>query len=484
MGEKILIGLDLGTQGVRAAAVDTRGRLIAESSRRYSRINTAEEPLKEQRAEDWRQTAMSVLSETARALRTAKPGFSAVLAVDGTSGTILPTDRQGRPLSAAVMYNDSRASSVISELREKIKGLEEKTGYRMSASFSLPKIYWIKKNRPEIYEKTAAFVHHADYLTGCLTGNFHVTDYSNALKSGYDLIDEKWEDGIFSSLGIDRALLPDVVMPGQPVGRITAAAAAETGLPEDTEIAAGATDGYSSCVASGVVRPGQYNTTIGTTIVLKGVTESFIKDPLGRVYCHKHPQGYWYPGGAGTIGGICLNQWFGEENFARLNGGVARVTPTGNLIYPLTMKGERFPFVNPDAEAFFQMENESEEARYAGTMEGVGYVERLCYDTMERLGCPPADTVSIAGGAVKAPVWSRIRADILGRKLVQPAIVEASYGTAIIAGTVSLGKTLCEAAETMVKYTRVFEPDAKKHAVYNDYYERFCEICRQKKYID
>lgn len=484
MGEKILIGLDLGTQGVRAAAADARGQLIAEASRRYSHINVAEEPYKEQRAEEWRQASMEVLAETARALRAAKPGFSAVLAVDGTSGTILPLDSEGRPLSAALMYNDSRASSVMDELHENVKGLEEKLGYRMSASFSLPKILWIQKNWPWIYEKAASFVHQADYLTGCLTGNFRVTDYSNALKSGYDLIDEKWEGGIFCSLGIDRKLLPDVVMPGWPVGRITAAAAAETGLPADTEIVAGTTDGYSSCVASGVVRPGQYNTTIGTTIVLKGVTEQFIKDPKGRVYCHKHPQGYWYPGGAGNVGGICLNQWFGEENFAVLNSRVPAMTPTGNVIYPLTMKGERFPFVNPEAEAFFRLRNEGEEARYAGTMEGVGYVERLCYDTLEGLGCPPGDTVTIAGGAVKAPVWSQIRADILGKRLVQPAMVEASYGTAVIAGTVSLGRNLCEAAELMVKHTRVFEPDVRRHAAYNGLYEEFCDICRKRNYID
>ena len=86
-------------------------------------------------------------------------------------------------------------------------------------------------------------------------------------------------------------------------------------------------------------------------------------------------------------------------------------------------------------------------------------MERLCYDTLEGLGCPPGDTVTIAGGAVKAPVWSQIRADILGKRLVQPAMVEASYGTAVIAGTVSLGRNLCEAAELMVKHTRVFEPD-------------------------
>jgi sugar (pentulose or hexulose) kinase len=479
----ILIGLDLGTQGVRAIAASEKGGVLAEASRRYETINTAKDPWKEQDAAGWRRAAFAVLAELSAALRAKGLAGRTVLSLDGTSGTVVPLDRSGAPLRSAILYNDSRAGSVLARVHEKTAALEEKLGYRMGASFGLPKIVWLRENEPAVFEKTAVFAHQADYLAGCLTGDFRVTDYSNALKTGYDLLAERWPEDELRALGLDPALLPRVVHPGEAIGRLTPEAARETGLPPDTLVAAGVTDGYASCVSSGVVRPGQYNSTIGTTLVLKGVTKNFIRDPGGRVYCHKHPEGFWYPGGAGNVGGLCLNKWFGPERFEELNRQVPRLCPTGSLVYPLTAKGERFPFVAPEAEAFFLYEDESEAGRYAAAMEGVGYVERLCFQTLAGLGCELGDEITITGGAVKAPVWSQVRADILGRRLVQPETAEAAFGAAILAGTKALGRTLTQSAEAMVRFSRAFEPDAARHERYDELYARFCAACAERGYI-
>lgn len=484
MYDAVLIGLDLGTQGVRAIAATPDGAVLEIAHEKYDVINIAQDPLKEQDALHWRKAAFTVLSQIASRLKHLPAAIPVILAVDGTSGTILPIDSENRPLRTALMYNDNRAKSVVGLVHEKAAALEEKMGYRMSASFGLSKICWIQQNQPEIYEKTAAFVHQSDYVVGCLTGNYQITDYSNALKTGYDLLDDCWPETLLHQLGISPSLLPEVLAPGQPIGPLTQAALQETGLPPQTSVVAGCTDGYASCVAAGVVEPGQYNTTIGTTLVLKGVTRNFIKDSHGRVYCHKHPGGYWYPGGAGNVGGLCLTQWFGPERFAELNKSVPQAVPTGNLIYPLTTQGERFPFVCPEANGFSILQNDSEIARYAGTMEGVGYVERLCYDTLESLGCDIGKRISIAGGAVKSPEWSQIRANILGKKLVQPKIVEAAFGSAMLAGTTALKRTLIESARQMVTYIREFEPDMQLHDRYNELYERFLTACRERNYID
>lgn len=480
----ILIGLDLGTQGVRAIAADASGTVLATAAAHYDQINTAPEPYKEQDAAHWRAAALSVLSRLSAALGPVDAGEPVLLAVDGTSGTILPLDRQGNPLCHALMYNDGRAAAVLDTVRRHARPLEETLGYSVGASFALPKLYWLQQHRPDIYGKTWRFVHQADYLVGVLTGEFGVTDYSNALKTCYDLVHDCWPSALLDALSIDASLLPSVVAPGTPIGPITAAAAAETGLPRQTIVTAGATDGYASCVASGVVRPGQYNTTIGTTLVLKGVTEHLIRDPQGRVYCHKHPEGYWYPGGAGNVGGICLNQWFGADAFDRLNAQVPDAVPTGNLIYPLTTTGERFPFVCPTAQGFSILRRDDEVGRYAGTMEGVAYVERLCYDTLTDLGCAVGGEITIAGGAVKSPQWSQIRADVLGRCLVEPETVEAAFGMAMIAGTTALHRTLTEAAGAMVRTVRRFEPRESVHAVYNESYEAFLAACRERGYFD
>lgn len=484
MDNLILIGLDMGTQGVRAMAVTQGGEVIASASKRYEVINAAVDPLKEQDANDWRAAAFSVLGEVASTLKGRGSTGRTLLSIDGTSGTILPIDAGGMPLRNAIMYNDSRSTSVVAEVHAVTAAVEERLGYRMSASYALPKICWVRDNQPDIFARTSMFIHQADYLAGCLTGTYGVTDYSNALKTGYDLLDECWPVAALDALGIDSSMLPLVVRPGEPIGTISAAAAEETGLPAGTLVVAGATDGIASCIASGVVRPGQFNSTIGTTLVMKGVTTRFIKDPAGRIYCHKHPEGYWYPGGAGNVGGLCLNTWFGEDRFDELNAMVPTCAPTGNLIYPLTTTGERFPFVRPDAEGFSILVADDEASRYAGTMEGVGYVERLCFDTLESLGCEVGDEVTIAGGAAKAPVWSQVRSNILGKRILEPTIVEAAFGSAVIAGTVALGRTLTESAQDMVKYAREFEPDDRAHETYDELYGRFLAECEKRKYID
>ncbi len=484
MQDVLLIGLDLGTQGVRAMLADTEGRVLASSSCRYARINAAEGEGKEQAAYDWKQAAWQVLADLTRQAQEQLRHAQVFLAVDGTSGTILPLDKDFQPLRTALMYNDSRAGEVVPMVHEAAKELETRLGYRMGSSFALPKILWIRENQPELFEKTRAFVHQTDYIVGTLCGRYQVTDYANALKTGYDLLEERWDENVWQALSLEKALFPEVVSPGEAIGNILPEAAAATGLPLTTRIVAGATDGYAACIASGVVKPGQFNSTLGTTLVLKGVTKAFIRDPEGRVYCHKHPDGYWYPGGAGNVGGLCLNTWFEETQFDAYNAQVPDAVPTGNVIYPLLTKGERFPFVRPEAEGFRKIVREDLISRYAGTMEGVAYTERLCYDTLVSLGCEIGAELTITGGAVKAPVWSQIRADVLGRKLVEPVVAETAFGGILLAGSRALGRSVSEAAEDMVRIARVFEPDETRHARYNEYYEEFCALCRDRGYIE
>ena len=499
-GSITLIGLDLGTQGVRAIATTPAGKVLASASERYQRINAAEDPLKEQVPADWRAAAYNVLADVSAQLRAADALGDVILGIDGTSGTVVPLDAEGTPLTNALMYNDARSKPQVAEVHAVCAALEDKLGYLMGSSFALPKICWIRDEQPDVFARTATFAHQTDYLVGCLTGNFRVTDYSNALKTGYDLIDERWPIYEFAKLGLDASLFAEVVRPGAEIGTITSAAAEATGLPAGTRVVAGATDGYSSCVATGAVEAGQFNSTIGTTLILKGVTSNFIKDPEGRIYCHKHPEGLWYPGGAGNVGGLCLNEWFGEGRFEMLNKTVPELTPTGALVYPLTTTGERFPFVRPDAEGFAlapsiamvpQYPDRAEAykagsmpVRYAATMEGVAYVERLCFDTLAQLGCEVGDEITIAGGAAKAPVWSQVRANVLGKRLVEPANVEAAFGTAVMAGTVLLERTLTESAREMVQISRSFEPEGDMHDEYDGLYEEFCGECRSRGWID
>ena len=203
-------------------------------------------------------------------------------------------------------------------------------------------------------DKTAEikqWIHAADYITGKLSGVFGTTDYTNALKTGFDLSSLCWPEYITDELGIKKEWLQQVVPSGTVIGKISKAAAVETGLPEHVLVTAGITDGCASQVASGAMQPGQWNTTIGTTLVIKGVTKEPIDDPVGRIYNHRHPEGYWMPGGAGNIGADWVAKEFSDQ-LSNLNEAAEHLIPTGEIAYPLMQQGERFPFKAPQAWVF------------------------------------------------------------------------------------------------------------------------------------
>ena len=154
---------------------------------------------------------------------------------------------------------------------------------------------------------------------GRLRGFWGLSDYSNALKTGYDLIDECWPSWMNQldehGVGLVTLTLPHVVQaPGTRTGLLKKAAAAETGLPEGLQVIAGATDGTAAFLASGARQPGDYNTTLGTTLVFKGISTRICRHPQGLIYCHKLPGGLWLPGAASNTG----TEWIAQRHPAAI----------------------------------------------------------------------------------------------------------------------------------------------------------------------
>jgi sugar (pentulose or hexulose) kinase len=482
-----VLGLDIGTQGVRGIIAHKSGEVVVSLNTPFVSMNIATvEGHKEQDALVWWQAALHTIQTIVRDFRNIghRVDEIAALAVDGTSGTIVPLDDQNIPLCRALLYNDARSTKETMLVREKGKELEDKLGYRFNSSYALPKMLWIKRNMPEIWRKTRIIAHQSDYIVGRLTGIYNVSDYSNALKSGYDLIDKKWPRFIEEDLEIPVDLLPRIVAPGTLIGNISPEGSEQTGLSVKTAVVAGATDGYASAIASGAIEPGDFNTTIGTTMVIKGVTPNLITDPKGRVYCHLYPDGYWMPGGASNVGGRCLNHRFHPSVFDRYNKDVPVWTPTGVIVYPLVGTGERFPFIKEDAKGFILGEYRDDRQLYAALMEGVAYTERLAYDTLEELGCKIGERIYVTGGAVKSREWSQLRANILNKTLLKPQVVEAAMGSAIIAASTTLYGNITDAARSMVKITEEIYPRPEKVDQYQSFYERFKKECRERGYIE
>jgi xylulokinase len=418
------------------------------------------------------------------------------LAVTSTSGTILPIDAKGKPLRPAMMYNDSRAQAEAEAVQAAGSKLAAALGYRFNASFALAKILWLRHHEAKLFAATHRFIHAADFIVGRLTGEYGVTNFSDALKTGYDVQRECWPDFIETKLDIPMERLPVVVRPGAVIAYVSPACAEATGLPPGIPVLAGMTDGCTSQISTGAVAPGDWNSTLGTTLVVKGVTEQILLDPQGRIYSHRHPAGYWLPGGASNTGGEAIALRFPQEKWAEFNAQALDIAPTDTVIYPLTRLGERFPFARPAAEGFvLDLANSTISpyppqpdhllaSDYTAHLEGVAYVERLAYEVLAGLGAEIGDILYSAGGATRSRAWSQLRSDILGRTLVRPDVTGGAMGAAIIAAAGTWYDGLIPAARVMVRPVERIEPRPFLAEAYEIRYQQFKEACAARGYLE
>jgi len=477
---ELFLGLDVGTQGARAVACDAAGRVVGEASFPFAHAPAEQEPgWHEQRPEDWWQAAVRCLRAVADQARSAGCPREALgrIAVTSTSGTVLLVDAAGKPLLRAIMYSDGRAAEEAELCNEAGRLLTEKLGARFSASFALPKILWLERHRPSRLAAAARICHAADFLVGRLTGRYDVSDTSNALKTGYDVVEGRWP-AFFADLGLPVAKLPGVLRPGEAIGHVTTEAADRTGLSRTALVVAGATDGTAGFLASGACQAGQWCSTLGTTLVLRGVSRTLVRDPLGRVYSHAHPEGHWLPGAASNVGGECLEARFKGRDLAALDAQVGGHVPNKLILYPLARRGERFPFVDPKAKGFIRGKALGRAELYAACLEAVAFVERWGFEIMAGLGASIADPVFASGGAVASSVWLQLRASVLGRPLRVAANAHSAKGAAILAAASAVG-SLGEAIQRMVRFERTIEPHVRLRAYFDDKYARFRRACAE-----
>ncbi|MEW9551421.1 FGGY-family carbohydrate kinase [Nonomuraea sp. NPDC050783] len=420
----VWIGIDLGTQSVRALAVGEDGEVAGAAARPLT--SHRDGPRHEQDPEQWWR---ELAAATREALRDVAPDRVRGVSVAATSGTVLLTDRGGRPLTPALMYDDRRASA--DRANEAGAAVWERLGYRrMQPTWALPKLLWLFRDAPA----GARAAHQSDFVNRRLVGHEVATDLGNALKTGVDLVAERWPEEVLELL--PPGALPGVVRPGARLGTVCPEAAGQTGIPAGTPVLAGTTDGCAAQLGAGATRAGSWNSVLGTTLVLKGVTEELIHDPLGVVYSHRAPDGSWLPGGASGTGAGALSRDLPGADLDLL-AAEARARYTSHppaVTYPLVSRGERFPFAAPDAEGFTLGEPADDVERYAAILLGAAFVERLCFDYLDLLGAPVDGEIILTGGATRSAYWTRLRADVLGRPVTLRENAEPALGMAVLAG--------------------------------------------------
>jgi sugar (pentulose or hexulose) kinase len=470
----VWIGLDLGTQSVRALAVTADGTVTGSGSRPLQ--GRRDGPRHEQDPDGWWH---SVASASRDALREVDPAAVRGVAVDATSGTVLLVDRDGTPLTPGLMYDDTRAAAYVDRVNEVGAAVWRELGYqRMQPAWALPKLLWLLHEHGSGGVRLA---HQSDVVTGRLVGGPVATDLSNALKTGAHLVDEAWPAAVFDGLGVPEHVLPPLVRPGTQLGTVCAAAVEESGLPAGTPVVAGATDGCAAQLGAGVLGPGSWNSVLGTTLVLKGVARELVRDPSGAVYSHKAPSGDWLPGGASSTGAGAVSRDFPGADLDDLNARAAAYEPSTALTYPLVSTGERFPFVAPQAQGFTLGTPADDGDRFAAVLQGVAFVERLCFDHLDLLGAPLAGDLVLTGGATRSTYWNQLRADVLGRPVTLVENAEPALGMAVLAA--APGRDAAEVAAGMVRVREVVEPRPDATARFTEPYVRFVDELERRGWL-
>ena len=473
-GAPVTIGIDLGTQSVRVVLVEGSGAETGSGSAPLT-SERSDEVRHEQDPEAWWEAVGEAAREATEGLG-GRPVDG--LAICSTSGTILLADGEGSPLTPAIMYNDGRAAEEAERAQEVGHELWDSLGYRISSSYALPRLLWLLDNG---YGGGASrMMHQADFVASRLAGEVVGTDWSHALKTGWDLVNERWPEKVMEDLGVPVGLLPPVVRPGTDLGEVSVKAAGHTGIPAGTPIRAGMTDSCAAQIAAGALEPGRWNSVLGTTLALKGVAPKLLHDPGGVVYCHRHPDGGWLPGGASSTGAGVISEMFPDADLEALNEEAEKRGPSSAVFYPLAAKGERFPFSAPAARSFWVGEPEDEVDRYRAVLEGVAFVERLCFVHLESLGADVSGPVSSTGGGAKSRLWSQIRADVLGMPVIVPRSSEGSVGMAILARAGS--GPVAETATGMSRTKWEFEP-ADSNGRLAENFERLTDAFVERGFI-
>jgi sugar (pentulose or hexulose) kinase len=421
-----VIGLDLGTSGARAVAVDASGKILALGAATLPPTKVTG-TRREQSPEDWWNGCRTALDELSQKIELS--GARAI-AVDATSGTILPVDNHNRPLAPARMYDDAETG----DLAAKIKMLAPRESAAHGATSPAARaLEWTRL--PRLH----CILHQADWINGCLGATDWQTDENNALKTGYDPVSRSWPDWL-RGFGLSPGLLPEVVPVGTPIGYVSAQAAIALGIPEGITIAAGTTDGCATFLASGASEPGEASTALGSTIVLKLLSDRPIFAPELGIYSHRIGD-TWLAGGASNCGGKTLLQFFTPEQLASLESSLDPAKPTGADFYPLPSVGERFPISDPHLAPRLNPRPADDAQFLQGIYEAFARVEQTGYAKLTSLGGPSLRNVRHAGGGSRSAAWMSLRAKSLAVPQLPAWSEEAAAGAARLAWR-SLGHEL------------------------------------------
>lgn len=408
----MFLGLDFGTSGARACVIDDAKSIVWEQRIAYSDA-ASQTPL------DWRSALHALLHALPGSIAAGLHG----IAIDGTSGTVMLCDADLEPLRAALLYSDDRAH----QQAEQLKAISPDNRTACTATSGLAKFLWLTQHSD--CTRAAYFLHQADWLTALLSGKPGVSDYHNTLKTGYDVELLRWPDWV-TALPHSH-LLPSVLAPGACIGNIQPEIAAHFGIDTQCVIHAGTTDSSAAFIATGVNETGVGVTSLGSTLVLKQLSERRIDSPEYGVYSHRYGD-LWLAGGASNAGAGVLRRYFSDAQLAALSMQIDPLQDSPLDYYPLTKIGERFPVNDAQLAPRLEPRPGSDAEFLHGLLHGLARIEVAGYAKLAELGAPALKCVVTNGGGAKNTAWGTMRERLLGVPVSTAVHSEAAYGSALL----------------------------------------------------
>jgi D-ribulokinase len=404
---RVSLGIDFGTSGARLVAIDTDRNVLWWETSDFGNG-------------DWRETLFALI----RSVPIEIEAQVAWIAIDGTSSTVMLCDAKGKILGEPLLYNDDRGKSVLAQLHS----IAPPGHSVISATSSLAKLHWLAA-QPN-FSQARYFLHQADWLAFHLHGKLGWSDYHNALKLGYDVRSLCYPDWL--DRHPYRRLLPQILKPGMPIGKILPQVAQDLGVAADCVICAGTTDSIAAFLANGATMPGEAVTSLGSTLVIKLLSHTRVDEPKYGIYSHRWGD-LWLVGGASNTGGAVLKHYFSDAELVALSQEI-NLDRSSNLdYYPLLTPGDRFPINDPNlAPRLTPRPDRSVDFLY-GMLEGIAKIEARGYQLLAELGATPLTAIYTAGGGAQNPVWTKIRQQFLPVPVSIAKQQEAAYGAALLA---------------------------------------------------
>lgn len=493
------MGIDVGTFETKGVLIDESCKIIASQVARHNMENPKNGYFEHDAQAVW----WHDFCEVSRGLlkEAGVPAEQVVCVGPSTLGSdCLPVDEQCRPLRKAILYGiDSRAQEEIAWLSEYYgpERVRQLFGRPIVTGDVAAKILWIKNHEPEVYSRTYKFLTGASFLTAKLTGNYVIDQFLGqaSFRPLYRMDMTINEEECFLYCRPDQLAQPRVVT--DIAGRVTAAAAAETGLAEGTAVIVGTGDSTAEAISIGVLNPGDLMLQFGSTLFLYCCTDKMIQDDRIR------GNNFTVPGtfsvAAGTNAAGTLTRWYrdvmfpdavqrekegGADAFQQMIDGLDEIPPGSDGLITLPyFAGERTPINDPNAKGMiFGLKLSHTRAHlYKSALESVGYSIAQHVDILEERGVT-LQHITAVGGGVKNPVWMQIIADILGKPIQIPSVtIGASYGDALMAALAMGRFQNFEELRQAIHIKTIIWPDSERHRSYQPMKKLYTQLYQNNK---